>query len=242
MRKKIISTLCLSGCAAAALLFFKPAEAAKQKYTRHYQKKEAFFQKKDPYFQKKDLPNAAAYLEVSRKMPQVSVKYQSQETAFKSDQSEIVCQERNTLSCTRFAVAFSAAANCDDSRIVLTVTETQKMTAELSSLYEKGSCPFDLILKHELQHVDAYKRTLNNFIKQTEQNLITTYTIGQRESKGCKEIQQRIADLTAGLSQRYAEAAREENALLDQENGAHAYGLETCAAQQKNGASDPDNQ
>ena len=95
-------------------------------------------------------------------------------------------------------------------------------------MYEKGSCRFDLMLKHESSHVEAYRKTLSDFIKQTEQKLAAIYASGQRETKGCKDVQKRIKDFTEGLADQYAQTAAEKNDLLDREKGTHAYGFEKC--------------
>ena len=229
--RKIGLFFCL--CGSLSYFFFSgsPAFAAKQKYERRYQKKTPVFQKKTPYFQEKDLRNAASYFEVSRKMPQVTTEYQPQETVFKTDEANVVCRDENTFSCTFFEANFETSIDCEKSRIVLKVTEPQKMTVALSSLYPKGSCPFDRILKHELSHVGVYKKTLSNFIKQTEQKLSDEYRKGQVESKKCEEIKKRIATLTQGLAKSYAEMAKAENAKLDLEDGSHKYDFEACKVQ-----------
>ena len=229
--RKMILFFCLCCGLSYFCLSVNSAFAVKQKYERRYQKKTAVFQKKTPYVQEKNLPDAGSYFEVSRKKPQVKTEYQPQETIFKTDGANVVCRGENTFSCTFFKANFETSVDCEDSRIVLKVTEPQKMTVALSSLYPKGSCPFDLILKHELLHVDIYRKTLNGFIKRTEQNLADKYRKGQTDSKGCKEIQKRIAALTESLAKNYSEEAAVETAKLDREDGSHKYGFEACKVQ-----------
>lgn len=233
MRGKIIPTICLSVFGFWTVWPIEPVWAAQQKYKRYYQKKTAVFQeKKQPYYQPKDKRSSTAYLEVNRLMPQVSVDYQPQETAYVIERPKIPCRGTETLSCTSFAVDFKVDVDCETSKILMKVEEKKRMTVELSSLYPKGSCQFDLILKHELSHVDVYKNTLSGFIMQAERDLKAQYKEGQQKSKGCKEIKKMIADLADGLASRYAEKERSANVALDQEREGHLYGLEACAQQE----------
>lgn len=226
--KKKIAICFFIGCCAFVSLWNHPVLAAKQKYTRHYQKKTQSFQKKNVYSQPKDLPDSASYLEVSRKMPKVSVAYQPQNTAFSFKDGNVLCRGADTLSCTYFGATFSVETDCGKSRISLKVADSPKMTVELSSLYPKGSCRFDRILKHELTHVDLYRKSLNAFIKEAERKLSEAYVSGQRDSKGCKDVTQRVSDAAAVFAKQFAERMRAENARIDTENGEHKYGLELC--------------
>ncbi|MBR4126056.1 MAG: hypothetical protein IKR09_00580 [Alphaproteobacteria bacterium] len=226
---KKVFAICFIGCFASMFLWDYPVLAAKQKYTRHYQKKTQSFQKKNVYSQPKDLPDSASYLEVSRKMPKVSVVYQPQNTAFSSKDGNVLCRGVDTFSCTYFGAAFSVETDCSESRISLKVVESPKMTVELSSLYPKGSCRFDRILKHELTHVDLYRKSLNVFIKEAERKLSEAYVSGQRESKGCKDVTQRVSDAAAVFAKQFAERMQAENVRIDTENGEHKYGLELCS-------------
>ena len=225
--------LCLICCMATVFLSFS-ASAAKQKYTRRYQKKNVYVQQKTPYIQEKDLPNAAAYIEVSRKNPQVTVEHQSQETSFKVDpENRVSCGGKEAFSCTHFAVNFFTTTDCETSRITLKVTETQKMSVVLSSLYAKGTCQFDRILKHELSHVNTYRKTLSAFLEQAKQDLTEEYKTMREKSKGCKDVQKSINDLTEKLNRQYSEKVRTANAKLDMENGTHKYGFENCERQEE---------
>lgn len=201
--------------------------AAKQKYTRHYQKKKKFVQKKDSYFQEKDLPTAAAYLQVERKKPTVRIKYNPSQSVFKT-KAGVVCNGKAALSCTSFAVSFSASADCETSDIELTVSETQKMTTLISSEYQKGTCFFDQIMKHELSHQAVFKKALNAFINKTAQDLILIYEDGQNASKSCKEIQKRVSEAAVTADKTFAKSAQNENAKLDTDQGEHAYRLDVC--------------
>ena len=219
-------------CIGFSLIFMAasvhPAFAVKQKYKRYYQKKTPYYQDKKPYYQERDLPNSMARLEVSRKKAEVSTEYQSAETVFKIERPNVVCRNIDTLSCTTFGVSFSVETVCAESRITLTVKENPVMTVELSSLYPKGSCRFDHILKHELQHVRAYRTALKSVIENVEKKLVAEYTAGQDNSKRCEDIQKKITALVSDLNAQYSEKAESENARLDNEDGGHKYGFEAC--------------
>ena len=107
------------------------------------------------------------------------------------------------------------------------------MTVELSSLYPKGDCFFDRILKHELSHADIYKTTLDAFIKQAVGEIEATYASGQKKSKKCDDIRNNINTLVEGFSRRYSEEAGRQNAKKDFENGEHNYLFEGCPSRMK---------
>ena len=211
-----------------------PSEAfgAKQKYTRRYQKKNTYVQKKDSYFQKQDLPVANAYLQVNRERPTVKVNYVPGQTVFRTDSDQVSCHAKNTFSCTTFGVSFSAETDCETSKIVLNVAETQAMTISISSAYEKGTCFFDQILKHELTHEKIYRKVLTSYLNKTAQDMILAYEEGQDTSKGCEEIQQRIAKTAQEAAKSYAKAAAAENAKIDSPQGDHLYNTDICEQQQ----------
>ena len=205
-----------------------PAFAGKQKYTRRYQKKEPVYQKKTPSFQKRDLRNSQSYLEVSRKMPNVTVSYTPSQTAFFSGRENVVCRGLETFGCTFFGVNFSVETDCGKSQISLNVTESPEMRVELSSAYPQGSCPFDRILAHELSHERAYRTILDSFLADARRKLAQAYVSGQRDSKKCEEVKRRVDEAAAGFAGEYLKRAEAENAKLDFENGAHKYDFDAC--------------
>lgn len=230
--RKVIQIFCLICLLAVAGLVSSEAFAAKQKYTRRYQKKKVYVQKKNPYFQKRDLPTANAYLQVNRKKPSVRIGYVPGQTVFKTNSDNIVCNGNDSPGCTVFAVSFSAAADCETSVITLNVAETQPMTISISSAYQKGSCFFDQILKHELLHEAVFRKVLDSFIEKTAQDLILAYETGQNTSKSCKEIQKRISETALAADQSFVKIVREENAKLDSEQGGHIYHMDVCEREQ----------
>ena len=102
--RKVIQIFCLICLLAVAGLVSSEAFAAKQKYTRRYQKKKVYVQKKNPYFQKRDLPTANAYLQVNRKKPSVRIGYVPGQTVFKINSDSVVCNGNDSPGCTVFAV------------------------------------------------------------------------------------------------------------------------------------------
>ncbi|MGN1079385.1 MAG: hypothetical protein ACI4TE_04345 [Alphaproteobacteria bacterium] len=230
--RKVIQIFCLICLLIAVGFVSSEAFAAKQKYTRQYQKKKVYVQKKKPYFQKQDLPVANAYLQVKRKKPSVQVDYVPGQTVFKTESDNVICNGKNSPGCTVFAVSFSAAADCETSVITLNVSETQQMTTLISSAYQKGTCFFDQILKHELLHETVFRKVLDSFIQKTAQDLMLTYEAGQNTSKSCKEIQKRIAETAREADKSFADAVREEHEKLDSEQGGHTYQLDVCEREQ----------
>ena len=223
--------IALSAGLSVLLSFPESASAAKQNYERRYQKKTKRVQKKNPHLLNLNVPNSFSYFNVSRKMPKVTVDYQPQKTIYRQNEPEITCYGKKTLSCTHYSVAFSADTDCETSRIVLTVTEPQPMTAELSSAYPKGNCFFDQILKHELSHIETYKTVLESFIRQASEEIEKVYASGQRGLKKCEDIQNEIKSLTDSFAQRYAEEAQEENDKKDAGKGPHPYDFGICQPQ-----------
>ena len=204
------------------------AFAVKQKYTRSYLKKNEYVQKRNSYFQEKDLPVSNAYLQVNRQKPNVEIKYDPGQTIFQTDTDNIVCNGKNSLSCTVFDVSFSASANCETSTIILNVLETQKMTISISSQYQKGTCFFDQILKHELSHEVVYRKILSSFITKTAQDLILIYETGQKASKSCQDIQKQISQSARNASKLFSNTVATENLKLDSVQGEHVYNIEIC--------------
>ncbi|MBO4643607.1 MAG: hypothetical protein J5716_03245 [Alphaproteobacteria bacterium] len=229
MKKSLIGFIC---CVTAVSFFAFPASAFKQKYTRHYQERTKYYQERTKYYQEKDFPNARAYLEVSRISPKTVVEYSPQEPTFEIVSDNLSCHEQEALSCSSFSADFSSEADCELSLITLKVTE--KIKVSLTSSYKKGTCQFDRILKHELTHIDTYRKTLNTFIAQAKQELTEKYKTRQENRKGCEDIQKSVADLTNELNKRYSEKAQAENAKLDMENGNHKYNFSVCASPEKN--------
>lgn len=205
-----------------------PVSATKQKYNRVYQKKTTYVQKKDPYFQEQDLPNAGAYLQVNRKKPELVVRYSPQDTVYNTQKQNITCRSKESPSCTYFSVSFKVLTDCDTSKITLEVSETRPMTIEISSLYKKGTCFFDQILKHELTHENVYRQLLSLYLQKTAQNLILEYEKGQEKSKGCKDIQNQLISITDDMQKQYAAEAQKENARLDDAQGNHLYDMDAC--------------
>ena len=231
--RKIVYKICFVFFIIMLSFASTQAFGAKQKYTRAYQKKKIYEQKKDPYFQKKDLPVSNAYLQVNRKKPTLSINYSAKPTAFQTDAESVPCNGKMTFSCTFFSVFLEASANCETSKINLNVTETQPMVIAVSSVYEKGTCPFDQILKHELLHEKVYRKLFNSFLEKTAQDLIREYESGQVKSKGCEEIQQKISKMAADANNTFKTLVQTEQAKLDNAQGEHLYHMEAC--QQEDG-------
>lgn len=224
----------LFGAGAAFLIlmtaFVHPAFAVKQRYKRYYQKKTPYYQDKKPYYQKRDLPNSMARVEVGRKKAEVITEYQPAETVYKIEGRNVACRSVDALSCTVFDVEFSVETVCEEPRITLTVKEKQPMMVELGTLYPKGSCRFDRMLKHELSHVQGYKKALQSVLESAGRDLADEFEAGQDNSKGCKDIQKKIETLVSDLNARYKEMAATENARLDNEDGGHKYDFHECDA------------
>ena len=234
--KKRFFFYCLCGMLALAPSG-RQASAARQRYRPTYVSQKAVYQKNErPYYHENNLPAAGAYIEVSRKRPKVSVEYQPEKNVFTVGGESVPCNGKNALSCTSFGADFSVETDCDTSRLTLKVVENPKMTIRLSSLYPKGSCPFDLILKHELAHAEICRNALKSFIDDASKRLEAEFAAGQKGSAGCNDIIRNVLALTAGFAAEYAEKARAEGAALDDGEGAHKYGFEACSPRRKNAA------
>lgn len=232
--KKRFFFYCLCGILALAPSG-RQASAARQRYRPTYVSQKAVYQKNErPYYHENNLPFAGAYIEVSRKRPKVSVEYQPEQTVFAVGGENVPCRGKEALSCTSFGADFSVNTDCDTSRLTLKVVEKPKMTIRLSSLYPKGSCPFDLILKHELKHAEIYRNTLKSFIDDASERLEAEYVAGQKSSAACNDIIQNVLALTAGFAAEYEEKAQAENAATDDGEGAHKYGFEACSPRRGN--------
>lgn len=210
------------------LLSARPARAREQRYKRVYQKEAKVVQKTKVVKQDMQWRQADAYLSVSRDKPTVSVDADAARTEFQSGAEKVECGGAQTFSCFRYSVGFKADVDCDRSALVLKAEQKQPPVVVVSSEFQKGTCLFDKIVKHELTHEKIFRSVLDSYVVSLSQKMIAVYEAGQRDDLSCKEIRQNIDGLVSAADGEHASLQSERGRRIDSPDGAHAYGFETC--------------
>ena len=214
--------------AALALFSAQSACAREQRYKRVYQKEAKVVQKTKVVKQDVQWRQADAYLSVSRGKPTVSVDAETAQTGFRSAAGKVECGGAQTFSCFRYSVGFKADVDCDRSALVLKAEQKQPPVVVVSSEFQKGTCLFDKIVKHELTHEKIFRSVLDSYVVSLSQKMIAVYEAGQRDDLSCKEIRQNIDGLVSAADGEHASLQSERGRRIDSPDGAHAYGFETC--------------
>ena len=98
-----------------------------------------------------------------------------------------------------------------------------KMDVYVSNQYPEGSCPFQVILAHENQHVSINQRVLNKYVALMKQAIRRDRTIPSKDrplaaasfKEGQDIIAARISKIIQPLYQRYKREVLSENRKID---------------------------
>lgn len=175
------------------------------------------------------LPNSNAYATVSRNQPAVDVKVERKEVDYVLKDGAFSCDsEKATVDgCTRYKTKWSAVVDCAKPSVALTAKEVF-VEIDLNKQHPKGSCLFDLTLKHELTHLSLNRKTLDTVLKTAASEILTAFQAMQRQGNSCEEIKRSVFEQVRKYAAVFSKEQDRQNNLID---GAehYKYQSEQCA-------------
>ena len=175
------------------------------------------------------LPNSNAYATVSRNQPAVDVKVERKEVDYVLKDGAFSCDSEKATAdgCTRYKTKWSAAVDCAKPSVALTAKEVL-VEIDLNKQHPKGSCLFDLTLKHELTHLSLNRKTLDTVLKTAASEILTAFQAMQRQGNSCKEIKRSVFELSRHYADVFIKEQEKQNNLIDGD-GHYKYQNEQCA-------------
>lgn len=176
------------------------------------------------------LPNANAYATVSRNQPAVDVKVERKEVDYVLKDGAFSCDSEKATAdgCTRYKTKWSASVDCAKPSVALTAKEVL-VEIDLNKQHPKGSCLFDLTLKHELTHLSLNRKTLDTVLKTAASEILTAFQVMQRQGNSCEEIKRSVFELSRHYADIFIKEQEKQNNLIDGD-GHYKYQNEQCAA------------
>lgn len=199
-------------------------EAEKNQTQKDGEKPAAF-----PVPNKYALPNVNAYATVSRNQPAVDVKVERKEVDYVLKDGAFSCDSEKATAdgCTRYKTKWSAAVDCAKPSVALTAKEVL-VEIDLNKQHPKGSCLFDLTLKHELTHLSLNRKTLDTVLKTAASEILTAFQVMQRQGNSCEEIKRSVFELSRHYADVFIKEQENQNNLIDGD-GHYKYQNEQCA-------------
>ena len=175
------------------------------------------------------LPNANAYATVSRNQPAVDVKVERKEVDYVLKDGAFSCDSEKATAdgCTRYKTKWSASVDCAKPSVALTAKEVL-VEIDLNKQHPKGSCLFDLTLKHELTHLSLNRKTLDTVLKTAASEILTAFQAMQRQGNSCEEIKRSVFELSRHYADIFIKEQEKQNNLIDGD-GHYKYQNEQCA-------------
>lgn len=175
------------------------------------------------------LPNVNAYATVSRNQPAVDVKVERKEVDYVLKDGAFSCDSEKATAggCTRYKTKWSAAVDCAKPSVALTAKEVL-VEIDLNKQHPKGSCLFDLTLKHELTHLSLNRKTLDTVLKTAASEILTAFQVMQRQGNSCEEIKRSVFELSRHYADIFIKEQEKQNNLID-DDGHYKYQNEQCA-------------
>lgn len=175
------------------------------------------------------LPNSNAYATVSRNQPAVDVKVERKEVDYVLKDGAFSCDSEKATAggCTRYKTKWSAAVDCAKPSVALTAKEVL-VEIDLNKQHPKGSCLFDLTLKHELTHLSLNRKTLDTVLKTAASEILTAFQVMQRQGNSCEEIKRSVFELSRHYADIFIKEQEKQNNLIDGD-GHYKYQNEQCA-------------
>ena len=99
---------------------------------------------------------------------------------------------------------------------------------DLNKQHPKGSCLFDLTLKHELTHLSLNRKTLDTVLKTAASEILTAFQAMQRQGNSCEEIKRSVFELSRHYADVFIKEQEKQNNLIDGD-GHYKYQNEQCA-------------
>ena len=175
------------------------------------------------------LPNSNAYATVSRNQPAVDVKVERKEVDYVLKDGAFSCDSEKATAggCTRYKTKWSAAVDCAKPSVALTAKEVL-VEIDLNKQHPKGSCLFDLTLKHELTHLSLNRKTLDTVLKTAASEILAAFQAMQRQGNSCEEIKRSVFELSRHYADVFIKEQENQNNLIDGD-GHYKYQNEQCA-------------
>ncbi len=175
------------------------------------------------------LPNSNAYATVSRNQPAVDVKVERKEVDYVLKDAAFSCDSEKATAggCTRYKTKWSAAVDCAKPSVALTAKEVL-VEIDLNKQHPKGSCLFDLTLKHELTHLSLNRKTLDTVLKTAASEILAAFQAMQRQGNSCEEIKRSVFELSRHYADIFIKEQEKQNNLIDGD-GHYKYQNEQCA-------------
>ena len=175
------------------------------------------------------MPNSNAYATVSRNQPAVDVKVERKEVDYVLKDGAFSCDSEKATAggCTRYKTKWSAAVDCAKPSVALTAKEVL-VEIDLNKQHPKGSCLFDLTLKHELTHLSLNRKTLDTVLKTAASEILTAFQVMQRQGNSCEEIKRSVFELSRHYADVFIKEQEKQNNLIDGD-GHYKYQNEQCA-------------
>lgn len=175
------------------------------------------------------LPNSNAYATVSRNQPAVDVKVERKEVDYVLKDGPFSCDSEKAMAggCTRYKTKWSVEVDCAKPSVALTAKEVL-VEIDLNKQHPKGSCLFDLTLKHELTHLSLNRKTLDTVLKTAASEILTAFQVMQRQGNSCEEIKRSVFELSRHYADIFIKEQEKQNNLID-DDGHYKYQNEQCA-------------
>ena len=175
------------------------------------------------------LPNSNAYATVSRNQLAVDVKVERKEVDYVLKDAAFSCDSEKATAggCTRYKTKWSAAVDCAKPSVALTAKEVL-VEIDLNKQHPKGSCLFDLTLKHELTHLSLNRKTLDTVLKTAASEILAAFQAMQRQGNSCEEIKRSVFELSRHYADIFIKEQEKQNNLIDGD-GHYKYQNEQCA-------------
>ena len=175
------------------------------------------------------LPNANAYATVSRNQPAVDVKVERKEVDYVLKDGAFSCDSEKATAdgCTRYKTKWCVEVDCAKPSVALTAKEVL-VEIDLNKQHPKGSCLFDLTLKHELTHLSLNRKTLDTVLKTAASEILTAFQVMQRQGNSCEEIKRSVFELSRHYADIFIKEQEKQNNLID-DDGHYKYQNEQCA-------------
>lgn len=162
------------------------------------------------------LPNSSAYATVSRAKPKVDIKVERKEVEYVLKDGIFSCSSEKATAdgCTHYTSAWDVIVDCGKPSVTLTARETE-VEIDLNKQYPKGSCLFDLTLKHELTHLSLNRKVLDTVLKNAAAGILTTFQSMQQRGYSCDEITRTVFEQVERCNAEYSRESDRQNALID---------------------------
>ena len=175
------------------------------------------------------LPNANAYATVSRSPPAIDVKVERKDVEYVLKDGIFQCDSEKATAdgCTHYKTSWSAVVDCAKPSVVLTAKETE-VAIDLNKRHPKGSCLFDLTLKHELTHLSLDRKAQDAVLKSAATAMLTAFQTMQKQGNSCEEIKRSLFELMRHYIDVFHKEQEKQSNLIDGDEH-YKYQNEQCA-------------